>query len=68
MTRLYQPGQRVMLSEFAEEELFSPRQLATVVGYLPETSTYTVRLDEPEDEDDDGYRDVLEDQIEGPIA
>lgn len=61
----YTPGDRVWLAEFRDREVFFPRVEATIISAdVHEWGiSYVVEV-EPEEEGDDGLRELTEDQIE----
>lgn len=65
-TPKYLAGTRVWLKEFKDEEVSNPREQAIIVTAQGGNLMYTVRV-RPEDELDDGIREVPEDQIEGLV-
>lgn len=64
-TPRYAEGDRVMLAVHEDQ----PREPATVLtaDVYGWGIGYVVEVDEHADEDDDGLREVTEDQIEGPL-
>lgn len=60
----YAAGDRVWLAEFDNGDEVIPRQRATVL-FGPENDMWTVEV-VPEDDRDDGLRELSTDQIEGP--
>jgi hypothetical protein len=68
----YVPGDKVWLKAFDDdvEDIHEPRQQATVIGIRMRTSreTYILEVRISGHPDDDGLREVLEDQIEGFVT
>jgi len=60
----YRSGEKVWLAEFDNGDEIIPRQKALILCY--ENGMYTVRVT-PEEEGDDGLRELSEDQIEGYV-